>query len=38
MARYLGRKPITYDEETGKRCLEYGERIWRWVEETIQDP
>jgi len=38
MARYLGRKPIVYDESTGRRCIEYAERVWSWVEVLVGDP
>ncbi len=38
MARYPGRKPIVYDEDTGRRCVEYAERIWRWALEAAKDP
>ncbi len=33
MARYPGRTPIRYNKGLAERCLEYAERIIKWVEE-----
>jgi len=38
MARYPGRKPVVYDESAGRRCIEYAERVWSWVEALVGDP
>jgi len=38
MARYPGRKPVVYDESAGRRCVEYAERVWSWVEALVRDP
>ncbi len=32
MARYPGRKPVVYDEDAGRRCVEYARRLWEWAE------
>ncbi len=37
MARYPGRKPVSYDERRGRRCLEQARRVAMWVEEQA-DP
>lgn len=33
MARYPGRKPIRYNKDLGRRCLEYAEKIITWIKE-----
>jgi len=33
MARYPGRKPVTYNRGLAERCLKYARTIIRWVEE-----
>ncbi len=38
LARYPGRKPIVYDEDAGRRCIAYAEKIWRWAEGLAKDP
>jgi len=27
-----------YDESAGRRCVEYAERVWSWVEALAGDP
>ena len=38
MARYPGRKPVEYDEDTGRRCIEYEQKIWEWATKLAKDP
>ncbi|AEM39110.1 HEPN domain protein [Pyrolobus fumarii 1A] len=38
MARYPGRKPVVYDEDAGRRCVEYARRLWEWAESVAKDP
>ena len=38
MARYPGRKPFVYDEDAGRRCVEYARRIWEWATALAKDP
>lgn len=33
MARYPGRKPVTYDQGLARRCIMYAEEIIKWVKE-----
>ena len=37
LARYPGRKPVTYNRGLGERCLKYAEKIIRWVEEKASE-
>lgn len=38
MARYPGTKPRAYNRDAASRCVEYAERIARWVREAAKDP
>ncbi|RLE66812.1 MAG: hypothetical protein DRJ47_01450 [Thermoprotei archaeon] len=35
MVRCPGRKPITYNQGTVWRCIEYAREIIKWVKKTI---
>ena len=37
LARYPGRKPLTYNEERAERCIQQARAITRWV-ESVADP
>ena len=37
LARYPGRKPLTYDSGRGQRCLEMAKAIVEWV-DSVADP
>jgi HEPN domain-containing protein len=36
MARYPGRKPVTYDKRLAERCVNYMERIIGWVKAQAE--
>ena len=37
MARYPGRKPVTYNRGLGERCLEYAGKIIEWVKKKASE-
>ena len=37
LARYPGRKPISYTREMAERCLSYAERIIGWIKEKVAE-
>ncbi len=38
LARYPGRKPRVYNEDTAVRCVEYARRLIEFVKSVSKDP